>query len=84
MMMQIYTTALMMAALTGHFEVVRLLLEKDADIQDKNQVSYALFMLPYSYTGQIHDVVAEIEGHCCMALVWPYMLCWARVNHHCC
>ncbi len=82
MMMQGFLTALMMAALNGDLEVVKLLLERGADIKAKSDVSYALFMLPYSNTGHIHDVVADIEGHCCMAFVWPCMLCWARVNHH--
>jgi hypothetical protein len=63
----------MMAAKNGHLEVVRLLLENGADIQSVDRVSHALFMFPLSDTGQIQDVVAEIEGHCCIALVWPFM-----------
>jgi hypothetical protein len=47
MMMQDGRTALMMAANNGHLEVVRLLLEKDADIQAKDEVSYVLFIFPY-------------------------------------
>ncbi len=84
MMMQGGWTALIWAAEKGHLGVVELLLENGAYKEAKNQVGYALFILPYSNTGQIHDVVSEIEGHCCMALVWPYMSCLARVNHHCC
>jgi hypothetical protein len=65
---QVGGTALMMAAENGHLEVVLRLLEKGADIQAKDRVSYALFIFPSSNTGLIHDVVAGIESHCCMAI----------------
>jgi hypothetical protein len=76
MMMQVDRTRLMMAAIRGFLVLLKLPLVKGADLKAKKYVSYALFMFPLSDTGQIHDVVAEIEDHCYIALVWPFMWCW--------
>jgi ankyrin repeat protein len=44
MMLQYGRTALLIAAKNRHLEVVRLLLEKGADIKAKDDVSYALYL----------------------------------------